>query len=229
MLISIALQEFALPGNIFLLSLKRVSEFHEATTHFSKRRSPDPNPTRKFVNLLHQEKWSNPATAHDRASDLSSTPNSWMRLRSPNFTLRPNHFHRPESLTPNIGIQNDTIPTVTADLIIQQLGLLEHFLPRDGRYSSIHCQIQWCNFPTGAPIVDELARGQLNIGILGDYPLLLSALQSQEQGACVTRRFPLILDNRQMAMLTSLLSMTMSSCKSWLPERVGVWVARHHP
>jgi NitT/TauT family transport system substrate-binding protein len=79
----------------------------------------------------------------------------------------------------SIGVQNSTIPAVTAGLIIQRLGLLEHFLPREGRYSSTQYQIQWQDFSTGAPIVDGLRSQQLNIGILGDYPLLLSAIQDE--------------------------------------------------
>ncbi|OLP17048.1 transcriptional regulator [Leptolyngbya sp. 'hensonii'] len=184
-LVSIPLQEFSLPGNIFLLSLKRLSDSLEACVTCTKRRSVEPNPAQKLINLLPQAK---PIESSSQFPKPVTTPSaSWMRLRSPNFTLRPMAIQRPDRLTLNIGIQNSTIPTVTAGLIIQRLGLLEHFLPQEKRYSNIHYQIQWCDFPTGAPIVEGLATGQLNIGILGDYPLLLSALQSQQSEVCSTR------------------------------------------
>lgn len=83
-------------------------------------------------------------------------------------------------MTLRIGIQNGTIPTVTAGLVIQQLRLLEHFLPQEGRYSGTQYQLQWCDFPTGARIITGLHSGQLDIGVLGDYPLLLSALQPND-------------------------------------------------
>ncbi|MGB7084598.1 MAG: LysR substrate-binding domain-containing protein [Phormidesmis sp.] len=82
----------------------------------------------------------------------------------------------PKTLTITIGTQNKTIQTVTAGLIIQRLGLLEHFLPRDRRYRDTDYQIQWRDFTSGAPIVAGLQSAQLDIGVLGDYPLLLSGL-----------------------------------------------------
>ncbi|MBV8882836.1 MAG: ABC transporter substrate-binding protein, partial [Chroococcidiopsidaceae cyanobacterium CP_BM_RX_35] len=103
------------------------------------------------------------------------------RLRSPSF-IRSSNPNRPETLTLSIGVQNSTIPSVAAGLIIQRLNLLEHFLPKEGRYSATQYQIHWCNFSAGAPIVAGLQTGQLNIGVLGDYPLLLSAVQSQGEG-----------------------------------------------
>ena len=63
---------------------------------------------------------------------------------------------------------------MTAGVIIQQLGLLEHFLPRSGRYRNTEFQIRWRDFTSGAPIVAGLQSDKLDIGILGDYPLLLS-------------------------------------------------------
>jgi NitT/TauT family transport system substrate-binding protein len=197
-LVAIPLQEFALPGNIFLLSLKRVNDSLEASAHLSKRRSPSSNPVQKFIDLLQQTKQSEDATSPMQEPDFPATtvpPAAWMRLRSPRFSLRPAQIYRSELLTLSIGIQNGTIPTVTAGLIIQRLGLLQHFLPSSGRYSSIDYQIQWQDFPTGAPIVDGLATQKLNIGILGDYPLLLSALRSQENSATATRLVSFVATN----------------------------------
>ena len=100
---------------------------------------------------------------------------------------------RPSSVTPSetlritIGTQNQTIQTITAGLIIQRLGLLEHFLPREGRYSGTQYQISWSNYSSGAPIVAGLEHKQIDIGILGDYPLLLSALSSRSKTTANTR------------------------------------------
>ncbi|MEM9090345.1 MAG: ABC transporter substrate-binding protein, partial [Cyanobacteria bacterium P01_F01_bin.53] len=92
-----------------------------------------------------------------------------------------------ETVTITIGTQNKTIQTVTAGVIIQQLGLLEHFLPRQGRYNTTEYKIQWRDFTSGAPIVSGLQSDQLDIGILGDYPLLLSGVSPADAPSPVAK------------------------------------------
>jgi len=160
-LTAIPIQEFALSGNIFVLQPRRLNQ--SATVQGEKqtaRRSS--NPVQKFVALLENQQ-------------VEVQPKS-TRWRSPSLVLRSTP-QRPETLNLSIGIQNSTITTVTAGLIIQRLGLLEHFLPKTGRYSSTQYQTSWRDYSTGAPIVQGLHSGDLDIGILGDYPLLLSAVQ----------------------------------------------------
>ncbi|MBW4444515.1 MAG: LysR family transcriptional regulator [Plectolyngbya sp. WJT66-NPBG17] len=155
----VPLQEFALDGNVFLLSPCRLNDSQQ-----QRRKSRSSSPIQKFTAIVQELK--------ERRE-----PRSPVHLRSPSLVVRSSQ--RPETLTLSIGIQNGTIPTVTAGLVIQRLRLLEHFLPKDGRYGATQYQIQWCDFPTGAPIIQGLHSGQLDIGILGDYPLLLSAVQHQ--------------------------------------------------
>ena len=179
-LFKIPLQEFALLGNVSLLLSHRLSQSVMTLTP-PVRRSQATNPIQKFVELVQSRQLLSPKLVASKATQTDSVPltqatNQSMRLRSPLLT-QPTSLQRPETLTLRIGIQNGTIPTVTAGLIIQQLSLLEHFLPRNGRYSATQYQLQWCDFSTGAPIINGLHSGQLDIGILGDYPLLLSALQ----------------------------------------------------
>ncbi|HBC42517.1 MAG TPA: transcriptional regulator [Pseudanabaena sp.] len=174
-LVAISLQEFALSGSLFLLTSKGINEINDLNEHRSSklsRGSLDLTPTQKLVKLLQEDQ--------NQQVDVSTNVNNAMHMRSPNFALRTFNCNRPETLTLSIGIQNGTIPSVTAGLIIQRLQLLSHFLPKDGRYSGIQFQIEWQNFATGSPIVTGLDSGTLNIGILGDYPLLLSALPNPE-------------------------------------------------
>ena len=103
--------------------------------------------------------------------------------------------HLRETLAIRIGTQNKTIQTVTAGLIIQRLGLLEHFLPRTGRYREVDYQICWRDFTSGAPIVEGLQSEQLDIGILGDYPLLLSGVSSEAAIAQKTRLVSFVASN----------------------------------
>ncbi len=159
-LTTIPLQEFALSSNIFVLQPRRLNQ--SAIAQKDRRSS---NPVQKFIGLLESQQ-----------AEVQPKPIRW---RSPSLVLRPTP-QRPETLNLSIGIQNSTITTVTAGLIIQRLGLLEHFLPKTGRYSSTQYQTSWRDYSTGAPIVQGLHTGELDIGILGDYPLLLSAVQQGE-------------------------------------------------
>jgi NitT/TauT family transport system substrate-binding protein len=163
LLVSLPLQEFALSGTVYLLTLKRLAESIESSATAAHRRSSTLNPTQKFIDFVQPSPAKMPAAA---------------QLRSPSLVRATTN--RPETITLSIGVQNSTIPGVAAGLIIQRLNLLEHFLPKEGRYSGTQYHIRWCDFSTGAPIVAGLQTGQLNIGVLGDYPLLLSALPSAE-------------------------------------------------
>ena len=187
-LIAISLQEFALSGSVFLLTPKGISEINDLNDHKLpklSRGTVDLTPTQKLVKLLQE---------HQQV-DISTNVNNAMQMRSPSFALRTANSNRPETLTLSIGIQNGTIPSVTAGLIIQRLQLLSHFLPKDGRYSGIQFQIEWQNFATGSPIVTGLDSGTLNIGILGDYPLLLSALPNPETAQYNTRLVSFVSSN----------------------------------
>ncbi|MFN5818482.1 MAG: LysR family transcriptional regulator, partial [Pseudanabaena sp.] len=189
-LIAISLQEFALSGSIFLLTPKGINEINDLNDHKLpklSRGTVDLTPTQKLVKLLQEHQ-------HQQV-DVNTNVNNAMQMRSPSFALRTANSNRPETLTLSIGIQNGTIPSVTAGLIIQRLQLLSHFLPKDGRYSGIQFQIEWQNFATGSPIVTGLDSGTLNIGILGDYPLLLSALPNLETAQYNTRLVSFVSSN----------------------------------
>lgn len=189
---AIALEEFALGTPLFLLMSKRLSRAlqHQDQTPFRGRQALAP--IQQFINLVNQRR---PAASQPTPTGAAShqphpaTPPSLprtARFQAPHFVVRRRTPPSTEPLTLTIGTQNRTIQTVTAGLVMQQLGLLEHFLPREGRYSGTQYQIQWQDYTSGAPIVSGLASEQIDIGVLGDYPLLLSALQPDR--ACTGTR-----------------------------------------
>lgn len=153
-IVAIPLQEFALSGTVYLQTSKPVDLLAQSNV----RRF---NPAQKFTAFVQRH--------------LSDTA---IHLRSPSLLLHDSSRQKPETLSLSIGVQNRTIPAIAAGLIMQRLSLLEHFLPKQGRYSATQYQLQWSDFATGAPIVEQLQTGTLDIGILGDYPMLLSANQS---------------------------------------------------
>ncbi|MDJ0707523.1 MAG: LysR substrate-binding domain-containing protein [Leptolyngbyaceae cyanobacterium MO_188.B28] len=187
LLVAIPLQEFALDFRLYMLTPKRLSK--TAHRHQSKLSSEtlSTGPLQQFIDLVvDQPEYTRlvkkaPLSTLQKPDSTSSTPptlsgnTTQVHLQSPRLFIRRSSQDALEKLTLTLGIQTKTIQTVTAGVIIQQLGLLEHFLPRTGRYSKTDYQIQWRDFTSGAPIVAGLQSRQLDIGILGDYPLLLSA------------------------------------------------------
>lgn len=169
-LVAVALQEFALGSNIYAIASEPLYRAFSADS--PRRRKAIAHPARKLLDLLERS----PELTHRTRLELpEKTPPS---LRSPHYSISTHIAADAEPLAINIGIQNGTIPTVTAGLAMQKLGLLEHYLPRSGRYSAIAPHVQWHNYQSGSPIVDGLHAQQLDIGILGDYPLLLSAARN---------------------------------------------------
>lgn len=169
LLVAIPLQEFALDYQLFMLTPKRLSTVTPRRVHHTEIQPTEP--LQQFIQLVSKE-----SERTQRIRAQKSFSKSAAHLQSPTLWLRPPHGASAETLTLAIGTQNKTIQTVTAGVIIQRLGLLEHFLPRSGPYSKTNYQIKWHDFTSGAPIAAGLQTQQLDIGILGDYPLLLSGL-----------------------------------------------------
>ncbi|MGD1854608.1 MAG: LysR family transcriptional regulator [Leptolyngbyaceae cyanobacterium] len=190
LLVAIPLQEFALDYQLFMLTPKRLSA---VTSHPAQKYRADIQPTeprQKFIQLVTQE-----SERAQRIRAQKSFSKSAAYLQSPSLWLRQPQGTSSETLTLAIGTQNKTIQTVTAGVIIQRLGLLEHFLPRSGQYSKTNYQIKWHDFTSGAPITAGLQTEQLDIGILGDYPLLLSGLadsQTAEQNSSSVTKTQLV-------------------------------------
>ncbi|MEO0801008.1 MAG: LysR substrate-binding domain-containing protein [Cyanobacteria bacterium J06642_2] len=171
-LVAVALQEFAFNSQIYAIASEQMHREFSASS--SRRRRTVVHPVQKLLALLDR------APALTNRSPLELAESKPPSLRSPHYSISTRTASDAEPLSFNIGIQNATIPTVTAGLVMQKLGMLEHYLPRSGRYSAIAPRIQWHNFQSGSPIVDGLHSQQLDIGILGDYPLLLSAARNAQ-------------------------------------------------
>lgn len=173
LLVAIPLQEFALDYQLFMLTPKRLSRVtpRQGQKHHAETQPADP--LQQFIQLVSKESERAQRIRIQKSFSKSATT---AHLQSPSLWLRQPYETSSETLTLAIGTQNKTIQTVTAGVIIQRLGLLEHFLPRSGQYSKTHYQIKWHDFTSGAPITAGLQTQQLDIGILGDYPLLLSGL-----------------------------------------------------
>lgn len=130
----------------------------ESNLYLLTRRHDRFRPTHKLQALF-------PRTAPDPATRLPT-----FELLTP-----PPQISADSPLRLTIATQDRTIKNITAGLIMRQLGLLEHFLPRNGCYREAQYQIQWQEYLFGKPILDHLAQGKVDIAVLGDYPLLMAA------------------------------------------------------
>src|SRR5689334_21161414 len=86
-----------------------------------------------------------------------------------------------QDVTIGIGTQNTTTNTVTGGVVIQQLNLLQKYLPHTGKYKDIDFKIDWQNFTSGPPITNGMMAKRLQIGMMGDYPLLVAGATGQSQ------------------------------------------------
>ena len=83
-------------------------------------------------------------------------------------------------LTIGIGTQNTTTNTVTAGIVIKELKLLDKYLPTTGKYANLDIQLEWQNFTSGPPITNGMVANKIQIGMMGDYPLLVNGATGQQ-------------------------------------------------
>jgi NitT/TauT family transport system substrate-binding protein len=84
------------------------------------------------------------------------------------------------TLVIGIGTQDTTTNTVTGGAVIRELKLLDKYLPHDGKYKDIDYKIDWQNFTSGPPVTNGMIAGKLQIGMMGDYPLLVNGATGQQ-------------------------------------------------
>lgn len=79
-----------------------------------------------------------------------------------------------------IGHQSMCTDTYTAGIVIKELGLLEKYLPTDGKYADAKYKISWADYSSGGPITNQMLANKLNFGVMGDYPLIVNGAKFQE-------------------------------------------------
>ncbi|WP_317447189.1 ABC transporter substrate-binding protein [Streptomyces collinus] len=84
------------------------------------------------------------------------------------------------TVTVTVGYQSKTINTVTAGTLLRSLGYFEKQLNalHDGRTY----KVDWQDYATGAPITAQMTAGKIDIGSMGDFPLLINAARGQQLG-----------------------------------------------
>jgi NitT/TauT family transport system substrate-binding protein len=78
-----------------------------------------------------------------------------------------------------IGYQSKTINTVTAGTLLKAKGFLEHRLDDLGKSTGKKYDVTWQDYDTGAPITAQMVAEKIDIGSMGDYPLLINGSKTQ--------------------------------------------------
>ncbi|HEX6405410.1 MAG TPA: ABC transporter substrate-binding protein [Pseudonocardiaceae bacterium] len=86
-----------------------------------------------------------------------------------------------------VGYQSKTINTVTAGTLLRSLGYFEQRLRELGQRTGKNYSVTWQDYDTGAPITAQMIADKIDIGSMGDYPLLINGSRTQAKGPNGTR------------------------------------------
>lgn len=75
-----------------------------------------------------------------------------------------------------VGYQSKTINTVTAGTLLRAQAYFEKRLEATGKKYTV----KWQDYDTGAPITAQMMAGKIDIGSMGDYPLLINGARGQQ-------------------------------------------------
>ncbi|MGP3966364.1 ABC transporter substrate-binding protein [Streptomyces sp. 6N223] len=81
-----------------------------------------------------------------------------------------------------VGYQSKTINTVTAGTLLRAKGWFEQRLDELGRRDGTDYEVVWQDYDTGAPITAQMVAGKVDIGSMGDYPMLINGSRTQPLG-----------------------------------------------
>src|SRR5690606_30930679 len=92
-----------------------------------------------------------------------------------------------DTLRIGIGHQRTVTNTVTGGVILERLKLLDKHLPNSGRYANTRFDIVLGDYDSGPPITNHMLAGNLDFGVMGDYPLIVNGAKFQNTGSQQTR------------------------------------------
>lgn len=85
-----------------------------------------------------------------------------------------------KQVTVTVGYQSKTINTVTAGTLLRSLGYFERELAAQGKRDGVSYKVKWQDYATGAPITAQMTAGKIDIGSMGDFPLLINAARGTQ-------------------------------------------------
>jgi NitT/TauT family transport system substrate-binding protein len=80
----------------------------------------------------------------------------------------------------DMGYQSKTINTVTAGTLLRDRGTFERKLDAIGKSNGVHYKVVWQDFPSGPPLTAQMIAGKVDIGSMGDYPVLVNGAKTAQ-------------------------------------------------
>lgn len=80
----------------------------------------------------------------------------------------------------NIGYQSKTINTVTVGTLLRDRGTFEDKLAQLGREQGVTYKVEWKDFASGPPLTAQMLAGQVDIGSMGDAPILVNGSKTRD-------------------------------------------------
>nr|WP_163500652.1 ABC transporter substrate-binding protein [Halomonas socia] len=102
-----------------------------------------------------------------------------------------------ERISIGVGHQSMVTNTVAGGIVLEKLGLIEKYLPTDGNYADVEYEIIFRDYDSGPPITNQMMAGNLEFGVMGDYPLIVNGASFQATGRNETRFIAVTGYNRQ--------------------------------
>lgn len=84
------------------------------------------------------------------------------------------------SVVINVGYQSKTINTVNAGTLLRDRGEFETTLRRLGATNGKKYRVVWQDFSSGAPLTAQMIATHVDIGSMGDYPLLTNGSKTKK-------------------------------------------------
>lgn len=112
----------------------------------------------------------------------------------------------------NVGYQSRTLNTVTAGTLLRELQILERNL-ENRREQTEKTTVSWLDFDSGAPITANMLAGKVDIGSMGDFPLVLNASRCRTSDRASTSLVALCGGN-ELGALNGIVSMPNSGLTS---------------
>lgn len=85
-----------------------------------------------------------------------------------------------KTVTVNIGYQSKTINTVTAGTLLRDRGTFEAELAELGKTKGLTYKVEWKDFAAGPPLTAQMLAGQVDIGSMGDAPILVNGSKTRD-------------------------------------------------
>lgn len=91
-----------------------------------------------------------------------------------------------ETVVVNVGYQSKTINTINAGTLMRDRGEFEKALDRLGEQTDTKYKVVWQDFSSGAPLTAAMIASHVDIGSMGDYPLLTNGSKTQKYDDAAT-------------------------------------------